>query len=144
MTKRCPECGATLKDDQNCQAIFEQCLALEFSDTAYGSVHMLTVACFMIQHGRYSAAALTWIARRLDDFLNKGISIELIRHQAAHDVKHEKRDWNMLRGAEEAPQPNIAWSMTIADVDSKVQDGESYCELIRQWARVTLRELTFF
>ena len=54
MTKICPLCGAKWKNSLTCQEMFDEFLALEFSDAAYGKVHLLTVTCFMTQHQRYS------------------------------------------------------------------------------------------
>ena len=57
MRSTCTECGAAL-DETTCQSIFDSFLVLEFSEAAYGAVHMLTVACFMIQYRRYSDEGL--------------------------------------------------------------------------------------
>ena len=43
----CPECGAP---DSACEACFNECLVKEFEDAAYGVVHHLTVAAYMLQH----------------------------------------------------------------------------------------------
>jgi hypothetical protein len=64
MPARCAECGAVLPEGETCQTIFESFMALEFSDLAYGEVHFLTVACYMIQHGRYGDEVLAWASRR--------------------------------------------------------------------------------
>ena len=37
--------------------------------------------------------------------------------------------------------PRIPWSMTIADVASQYQDAASYCALVTEWARATLKEM---
>ena len=63
MAGACAECGAIIDQEESCQEIFDRFLVLEFSDPEYGAVHFLTVACFMIQHRRYSDAALGWIAQ---------------------------------------------------------------------------------
>lgn len=43
-----------LDESSRWHEIFNACLAREYSDPGYGQVHLLTVACYMIQHGRYS------------------------------------------------------------------------------------------
>jgi hypothetical protein len=58
MPDTCPDCGATWDADRTCQSVFDEFLVLEFADAGYGAMHMLTVACYMIQHGRYSDAGL--------------------------------------------------------------------------------------
>src|SRR5512138_3523416 len=91
MPNRCPECGALLADGSSCQALFESLLALEFTDPGYGQVHMLTVACFMIQHGRYSDEALTWIEKNLRAFLEEGQPAQQIRRQAQKETRQDNR-----------------------------------------------------
>jgi len=144
---RCPECGATLKDGSTCQSIFDEFLVLEFTDPAYGQVHMLTVACFMVQHGRYSDPALNWIRRQLEAYLEAGVPIEQIRREAGQDASQGKRNWKVTRQPDEPPPPLVTWSMTIADVaagylDEHGQPSASlYCDLVRQWGRVTCQEM---
>ncbi len=139
--RRCPECGAALTGYADCQAIFESFLELEFTDPDYGQVHMLTVACFMIQHGRYGDEALKWIERQLRAYLEEGLPVEQIRKQGARQTGQAERTWKVTRQPEAPLLPKIAWSMTIADVAANYRDAGSYCELVRQWARVTLREM---
>jgi hypothetical protein len=147
MPKTCPECGARQHDKRDCQAAFDEFLAWEFSDPAFGAVHMLTVACFMIQHGRYSDNGLAWIAQKLREALEQGVSPAEIRRQVANQVGQAQRGWKVMRQPGEPPLPRIAWSMTIADVDagcraaSGAPEPARYCHLIQQWARVTLREM---
>ncbi len=141
MTQPCPECGAILAEDNSCQTIFDSFLVLEFSDSGYGKVHMLTVACFMIQHGRYSDEALIWIEQQLRAYLEEGIPTDQIRQMAAKETNQSRRAWRVNRRPDAPQLPKIAWSMTIADVASSYQDAESYCELVTQWARITLREM---
>ncbi len=51
MTNKCPECGAELPPGERCEERFNLCLALEYENpAAYGRVHHLTVACYMLQH----------------------------------------------------------------------------------------------
>ncbi len=37
--------------------------------------------------------------------------------------------------------PKVAWTITIADVASQMYDSDSYCKLVRQWGRTTLKEM---
>ncbi len=137
----CPECGATLTDGVSCQEIFDSFLVLEFTDPTYGEVHMLTVACFMIQHGRYGAEALTWIAQKLRENLEEGLPAAQIRKQAAKETRQTTRAWKVTRRPGDPPQPKIAWSLTIADVASNYHDAAGYREWITRWARATLSDL---
>jgi hypothetical protein len=137
----CPECGALLNENESCQSIFDEFLGLEFSDPAYGAVHFLTVACFMIQHGRYSDEALAWIEGQLRAYLYEGAPPEHIRRQAARETSQSMRTWKVSRPAGAPPLPRVAWSMTIADVAGRYRDAESYRDLVRQWAHSTLQEM---
>jgi len=141
MPDTCPECGAEFREGLTCQSVFEQFLALEFTDPGYGEVHLLTVACFMIQHERYSHEGLSWIEQRLRDHLEGGMPVSLIRQGAAKDVNQEQRDWKVTRRPGDPPQAKIAWSMTILDVALNYQDAESYREWVKKWARLTLQEM---
>ena len=139
----CPDCGAVFKDGSTCQDVFENFLALEFSDPAYGEVHFFTVACFMIQHRRYSRAALGWIARQLRDSLENGVTIQHIRRQAQQQVRQDERSWKVLRPPDEPLPEKIPWSVTIADVAGQAQDADLYCAGVLAWARATLTEMKY-
>ncbi len=141
MPDACPYCGAVVPDGRTCEDIFNQFLALEFSDPAYGAVHFLTVACYMIQHGRYSAEGLDWIEQRLRDNLERGIPAGQIRRQAARETGQDRRIWHATRRPGDPPQAKIRWSMTIADVAAQNQDAAVYRAAIRRWARTILEEM---
>jgi hypothetical protein len=141
MASLCPECGAVFNEDGNCQAIFDSMLVLEFSDPGYGAVHFLTVACFMIQHGRYSDEGFTWIEQKLRANLEEGITADEIRRQAGKDADQSKRNWKVTRQPGARPLPKIAWSITIADAVAHKQDSQIYCEWVKKWAGATLLEM---
>lgn len=141
MNKICPDCGAALPEYTDCQGIFDCFLAKEFSDPAYGEVHMLTVACFMIQHGRYSDDALAWVAERLRENLDDGVPPAQIRRQVAKLRGQKRRGWRVTRPTCAPRQRKIHWEMTIANVAAQTQDAETYCALVRQWARLTLKDM---
>lgn len=71
MVEICSIFGGNWNNGLTCQDMFDEFLALEFSYPAYGKIHMLTVACFMIQHHRYSNPALFWIQEKLSEVLVK-------------------------------------------------------------------------
>ena len=141
MPGRCADCGAVLSDEMSCEEFFSAFLVLEFSDPAYGAVHFLTVACFMIQHGRYSDEGMAWMEQKLRKYLDEGIPVEEIRRQANEEADQARRGWKVTRPHNARPLPKIAWSMTIADVARNYHNAEEYRELIREWARVTLKEM---
>jgi len=48
---RCTRCGATVPGGtEGCWKLFQEVLALEYSDPAYGPVHLLTVDAHALQH----------------------------------------------------------------------------------------------
>jgi hypothetical protein len=115
MINKCSLYGAATDANITCQRIFDEFLALEFSNPAYGKVHMLTVSCFMIQHQRYSDPALVWMQQTLRDVLENGVDPSDIRLQMTSEVDQGKRDWKIERQPGERELPHITWSITIAD-----------------------------
>lgn len=140
MSERCSECGAVLAEGSTCQWIFDEFLSLEFTNAEYGKVHFLTVTCFMLQHGRYSDEAFVWARSTLRAYLNEQLTPQQIRQRAAKETDGVTRTWKVTRRADAPPLPNVAWSMTIADVAQSVQSPEKYCARIEQWARTTLQQ----
>lgn len=143
MNNICSLCGAATDIDLTCQDIFDEFLALEFSNPAYGKVHMLTVSCFMIQHQRYSDPALQWIQQTLRNVLENGVDPSEIRLQMTSDVDQGKRDWKIERQPAERELPPIKWSITIADVYQHKDNPIDYCIWVENWARATLNEMKF-
>lgn len=115
MINKCSLYGAATDANITCQRIFDEFLALEFSNPAYGKVHMLTVSCFMIQHQRYSDPALVWMQQTLRDVLENGVDPSDIRLQVTSDVALGKRQWKIERQPREPALPHINWTITIAD-----------------------------
>jgi hypothetical protein len=109
MSETCSICGATWEEDLTCQNAFDEFLALEFSNAAYGKVHTLTVACFMIQHQRYSNPALVWMQQNLREVLENGVSPTEIRTQMTTTVDQKKRGWKVERQSDELKLPSIDW-----------------------------------
>lgn len=137
----CPACGARWEDGQDCQSQFEALLALEFADPAYGQVHFFTVACYMIQHGRYSPQAQAWVQQKLRAVLQEGLKIDQLRTQAAAEHRPCARTAAVLRSADEPPAPRVKWRVTLADVAAQAGSAESYCAAVRRWAEATLEQM---
>jgi len=141
LTIVCPECGAQLDDDATCQSIFDNFLALDFSDPAYGEVHFLTVACYMIQHNRYSDEALLWIRPQLHAFLAEGVNPAEIRRRAAVETGNGQRDWKVVRSPQARLLPKVLWQITIVDVAVHAANAASYREWVRRWGESTLKQM---
>lgn len=138
----CPACGARWEDGQDCQSQFEALLALEFADPAYGQVHFFTVACMMIQHGRYSTQAQVWVRQKLRGVLHEGLRMDQLRAQAAADNRPGARTAAVLRSADDPPAPRVEWRVTLADVAAQAGSAESYCAAVRRWAEATLEQMS--
>ena len=143
MTLNCAECGAVLPENTTCQSIFETFLSLEFTDPAFGAVHFLTVSCFMIQHGRYSDKALSWIQPVVRGHLENKLTPAQLRQLARKGTSSDTRTCKIKRSTNEPPVPKIIWSMTIADVAKDFKDAQSYCDLVKLWSHLTLQELAY-
>lgn len=137
----CPECGAILSEYTSCQEIFNSFLIKEYADPEYGGVHFLTVACYMIQHRRYSDEGLIWIEQKIWENLILGMPARRVREKASKEMKNDLRTWKVVRSPDESPLPKISWSMTIVDIASNYQDSDNYCQLVQKWAHITLCEM---
>jgi hypothetical protein len=132
----CPECGAP---DAACEVRFNECLALEFSDAAYGVVHHLTVAAYMLQH----SSKLTregWLYERnlLKEFLLENKSPAFVRKQTEDLVDSGKRTFK-IKSTDGVPVINKAtWKKTIMDI--RMDNAENYCANVRAWARSVLED----
>ena len=130
----CPECGAP-----DCRSRFDEFLVLEFSDPAYGAVHNLTVATYMLQH----SSKLTregWLHERelLREFLVENRSPEFIRKQYKDLVDSGKRKFKITSTDGLPKIDKTTWTKTIVDVHT--DDALTYCEDIRTWARCVLED----
>lgn len=141
MEKPCPSCGALPFNGKDCQSIFDEFLVLEFTDPGFGQVHFLTVACYMIQHGRYSDEGQTWIKQQLHRHLEENIPVPVIQQEANQSASNRSRDWKVTRAPKDPPLSRVDWTMTIADLAQRYTDAESYCRLVTQWAKTTLAEM---
>ena len=132
----CPECGAA---DSSCETRFNECLALEFSDAAYGAVHHLTVAAYMLQH----SSKLTregWLHERnlAKEFLIENKPPAFIRQQNKDLVDSGKRTFK-IKSTDGVPViGKTTWTKTILDI--RMDNAEDYCEDVTAWARSVLED----
>jgi hypothetical protein len=129
-TQTCPECGAIWEVGKTCEDVFNECLVLEFNDRVAGSVHHLTVACYMIQHNGYSDEGLAWIRKRLEEFLEGGLTPQMVRQEHRNNVASGSRDWKVTGRPSQPLHPN--WPLHITDLSWSTR--EDYCLKITQWA----------
>jgi len=132
----CSECGAP---DNACEARFNECLALEFSDAAYSTVHHLTVAAYLVQH----SSKLTregWLYERnlLKEFLVKNKPPAFIRQQNRDLVDSGKRTFK-IKSKDGKPVINMTeWTRTILDI--QMEKAETYCVSVMDWAKSVLED----
>ena len=141
MTTTCAECGAVWPDDRTCETVYQECLVLEFSDPGYGAVHFLTVATFMLQHGRYSAAALAWVVPALRAYLAGETDVAGLR-RSARALTHGTRAWKVARQSGEPPQRPVAWDHTLAEVAPHTVSAEAYGAAVTAWAARAVQQWT--
>ena len=133
----CPECGAA---DNACEARFYECLAKEFEDPAYGAVHHLTVAAYMLQH----SSKLTregWLGERklLQEFLVGNKLPAFIRKQNKDLVDSGKRTFK-IKSKNSQPVINKAtWKKTILSI--RMENAENYRKDVTVWARSVLEDI---
>jgi hypothetical protein len=126
-------CRALIKDCQppaedGCQRLFEQVLAREYSDPAYGEAHLLTVDCYSLQHPEvHRPSSNAFHLLRLGWTLNRVRIPKLGRTD--NDFKryaYDLRDFPCL----EAPADR--GRITVADI--KETDPEEHMKAVCVWA----------
>ena len=132
----CPECGAA---DGACEEHYNECLVKEFSDPAYGIVHHLTVATYMLQH----SSKLTkegWLFERglLREFLIDKKPPAFIRKQNRDVVDSGKRTFKITDKDGLPKIGKTAWAKTILNV--RLDDAVQYCADVEAWALSVLGE----
>lgn len=132
----CPECGAP---QAACASRFDEFLSLEFTDPAYGAVHHLTVAAYMLQH----SSRLTrdgWLEMRvlLHGFLVEGKPPALVRRENRRAVDSGQREFRIRSRTGEPVIPPVLWSKNICGV--RFSDPATYCADVEAWARAVLEE----
>ncbi|MCA9988463.1 MAG: hypothetical protein KDE59_29355 [Anaerolineales bacterium] len=132
--ERCPDCGALHADGRDCRAWFDECLALEFSDPAYGAVHHLTVLSYMLQHNGYSAAVWPEAVRLLARFVEDGAEPAAMRPQVAELA----RAGSVTGGPGPDFLADIVWRQHITSL--ALNDPARYGDSVRAWAAAVLAD----
>ena len=139
MPQICPLCGAEFPSGEQCRDRFDLCLALEFENpAAFGSVHHLTVVCYMLQHNAYSRDAWLEGRKMLAQFVREEATPAEMRKQGRSKLNSQRRTGSVTR-CEKLPNfEAITWSCTIADI--RRDDPQTYCADVNLWARSVLRD----
>lgn len=138
MAFRCPECGGVFDDPDGCWGQFGALLALEFVDEAYGKVHHLTVATYMLQHPtRLSRRGWFEMRGLLRLHLRDGVSVAGLRQRIRSAGVDASKGWKMTAdGTCCQAAVGLDWPLTVADID--VEDRDGYGERVTAWAVAAL------
>lgn len=139
MIQKCPQCGAGLPFDEPCRHRFDLCLAFEYQNpTAFGAVHHLTVACYLLQHNAYTRDVWLEARQMVAQFVRDGVTPAEMRQQNRAKFANGQRSWRVTTGEKLAEFATIRWTRTIADV--RLDNPELYCADVTQWAMSVLAD----
>ena len=139
MPYACAQCGAIYPSGETCQERFEACLALEYENpAAYGAVHMLTVASYMLQHNLYSRQGWLEAHQIVAQTLHSEITPAEIRNKYQRELDSGRRTWSVTKGEKLKDFAAIHWSCTIADI--QLDNPEQYIDSVKQWAMAVLED----
>jgi hypothetical protein len=127
----CACCGAVLPGgDEGCRAAFGEVLAREFSDRAYGAVHLFTVDAHALQHSEWHGPRSNAVhLMRLGWLIERGGSAAIGSRGPLEDVA--KR--GPLEGWPTLAPPVARGEVTIADVYA-VSAVADHTAIVRRWA----------
>jgi hypothetical protein len=135
----CPECGAPPRRGLTCRQQWDELLALEFSDPRAAPVHLLTVACYQLQHPRtfpLNAAARQQLRELLEDVVIRGRPVAAVR-----DAMQRRFDGPTrveVQGDDQHAPPQGVWTMTVRQVGDA--DPDAHVASVRRWAESVCRE----
>ena len=139
MAYTCAQCGAIYPSGETCQERFDACLALEYENpAAYGAVHMLTVASYMLQHNLYSRQGWLETRRMLAQTVHLETTVAEIREKYQRRLDSGQRTWSVTNGEKLAEFDAIQWSYTIADL--RLDSPERYVADVKYWADCVLKD----
>ncbi len=126
-------CGARVPDGfERCGAVFNGVCAREYSDPAFGAVHLLTVDAYALQHSeehgpRSNAFHLMRLCRLLERGDSPGLGQRPPR-EVGKAFEERYRQFPMLE-----PPPRRG-DLTIVDVHG-AHGPEDHARRVREWAR---------
>ncbi len=135
--QRCPECGAPIPAEADCQTNFHALLALEY-DIPGGPgkrTHFLAVATYGIQHARsmgYTVETVEGLRKAVCDVLEDSVTIADIRQRVGDMAKAAGRVTR--RAGDVVPSWSVeAWPLVVTDAVTGGIDG--YQDRVERWAR---------
>ena len=128
----CPLCGAQVPAEfPGCRAVYDALCARDYSDPAFGAVHLLALRAYALQHSdehpsRSSAYHLMSLCRMLEHGASPALG-QRRPGQAAKAFEENYRSYPQLE------PPQHRGDLTIADVYG-AGDPDDYANRVRQWA----------
>ena len=138
----CPQCGAQVNNGVTREYNFHQSLYWENENPQRGEVHHLMVLAYHLQHPSfYSPEGLEHGIQLLVDFIEHGISPQLVlkNNQMAVDSTHRKWNIGAKAGRQAAYKDPVHWKMTIQAVVCAGPD--QYIESVQDWSRAIFADL---
>lgn len=126
-------CGAIVPDGlASCLAAFEEVCAREYSDPAFGAVHLLTVDAYALQHSEeHGPRSNAFHLLRLGRLLERGESPAIGSRPPREAGKAFE---GRYRAFPELKPPTDRGTLTIADVHG-APDSDEHAARVRGWAR---------
>lgn len=134
----CPQCGAHYSTDETCEDRFHSDQLAEHEQPGYGTVHHLSVPCYMLQHNAYSRAGWLWARDLLFQFVYHGLTPETARRRNRINMDSGHRKFSITRGPKLPGIEDIGWKQTIGDV--RLDSAEGCCADVLGWAKSILAD----
>lgn len=130
---RCPMCGGIVPAGvARCRDLFNEVCAREYSDPAFGAVHLLTVDAYALQHSEeHGPRSNAFHLARLGRLMERGESAAIGQRPPRAVGKAEE---SRYRQFPELEPPAFRGSLTIADVPS-ASDPDDHARRVWAWAR---------
>lgn len=129
----CPMCGASVPDGFTiCRAVFEALCARDYSEPAFGAVHLISVDAYALQHSEeHGPRSNAFHLLRLCSLVERGGDPALGRRpsrQAGKEFEARYRDLPSLE------PPRERGRITVADVWGATEPA-AHAERVRAWGR---------
>jgi hypothetical protein len=134
-TARCTCCGAIVPERYNsCRAVFNAVLEREYSDPAFGEVHLFTVDAYALQHSeqhgpRSNAFHLMRLCWLIEHGGNPGIRQVRLGSRALYDDRQAK-----LRQFPFLEPPTFRGKLTVVSI-GRASTPEEHQTRIRAWGQ---------
>lgn len=130
--RRCELCGAPLSDHDLCSEVWGEVAARAMSDAAYGSVHLLAVDSYILQHSEdHSPRSNAFHLLRLSWLLHHGGDPDM-RQGNQGPIPHLLQSYRAFPFLA-PPAPQQRGAVTVSDA-RQAATPQAYQRVSRQWA----------